>query len=46
MNAYNNITWECDRFAYEEGGAPFKYTRLAILGIGVPNKESKEVKMV
>lgn len=33
MNAYNNITWECDRLNYEEGESPFKYTRLAILGI-------------
>ena len=33
MNAYNNITWECDRLDYEEGMSPFKHTRLAILGI-------------
>jgi hypothetical protein len=33
MNAYNNIGWECDRLHYEEGEAPMKYTRLAMLGI-------------
>ncbi|KAK4497958.1 hypothetical protein PRZ48_010614 [Zasmidium cellare] len=33
MNAYNNITWECDRLHYEEGFPAMKYTRLAILGI-------------
>lgn len=45
MNAYNNITWESDRFAYEEGGSPFEYTRFAILGLGIPNKD-KDVKIV
>lgn len=33
MNAYNNITWECDRLHYEEGYPAFKHTRLAIFGI-------------
>ena len=33
MNAYNNISWECDRLHYEEGAPPMKHTRLAILGI-------------
>lgn len=33
MNAYNNIGWECDRLHYEEGEAPMKYSRLAMLGI-------------
>lgn len=33
MNAYNNITWECDRLHYEEGFPAMKYTRLAIFGI-------------
>ncbi|KXT14268.1 hypothetical protein AC579_1281 [Pseudocercospora musae] len=33
MNAYNNITWECDRLHYEEGEPAMKHTRLAILGI-------------
>ncbi|CAK1367210.1 hypothetical protein CB0940_10521 [Cercospora beticola] len=33
MNAYNNITWECDRLHYEEGEPPMRYTALAILGI-------------
>jgi hypothetical protein len=33
MNAYNNITWECDRLHYEEGEPPMRYTALAIFGI-------------
>ncbi len=33
MNAYNNITWESDRLAWEEGYSPYGNTLLAILGI-------------
>ncbi|KAF2724343.1 hypothetical protein K431DRAFT_282187 [Polychaeton citri CBS 116435] len=33
VNAYNNITWEADILAYEEGIYPIKGSRFAILGL-------------
>lgn len=33
MNAYNNITWESDRLAYEDREIPYGNRGLAILGI-------------
>lgn len=40
MNAYNNITWESDRLAFEDGETPYGNTLLSVLGL--PNKPRKE----
>lgn len=42
MNAYNNITWESDRLAFEEGPQPYRITRLAILGLPSPKRKDDE----
>ena len=44
MNAYNNITWECDRLEFEEGSKPYGSTMLAILGFRTAPKKCELMK--